>query len=318
MTMDKIGLKLANGKFYPVLEDGSVARKRLVVTTVQDKQRSVQIDLYRGSGETVTGATYIGSLVVEGIPPLAKGEPDIRMDLGLSDDGTLSAYAEESSTHASQSLKVSLSELSEEQKYEIPDFEFGAGHETGQESSFSDEDFGATDELPSEEESVRLLADEEAPPEEEKRRDRRPLLIALAVVVIILLCLGIAYLVYRTATASTRTHTTVTTTQTVTPPPAAAVPPAAQAAPPPPAPAPAAPAPQAAPPAPKPKPAATTPPPAPKKPGVYYRIKWGDTLWNLSYAFYRNPWYFGRIARANHIKNPDLIIAGHRIWIPPR
>jgi nucleoid-associated protein YgaU len=311
MTMDKIGLKLANGKFYPVLEDGSVARKRLVVTTVQDGQLSVQIDLYRGSGETVAGAEYIGSLVVEGIPSMAKGEPDIRMDLGLSSDGTLSAYAEESSTHASQSLKVSLKELSEEQKYEIPDFEFDSSRGSGESPAFSDEDFKITDELPSEEEAVRLLIDEEPPAEDKPRRRRHPLLVILAIVIALILCLGIAFVVYRLTSASA-TQTVAAPEPTVQPSPPT----------PPPAPPPAAVEPQPAaaaapqPPPEPPKPAAASA--SAKRPGVHYHIKWGDTLWNLSYAFYRNPWYFAKIARVNKIRNPDFIIAGHTIWIPPR
>ena len=88
-------------------------------------------------------------------------------------------------------------------------------------------------------------------------------------------------------------------TPAVAPAPAPAPTPAAPASPPPaqPAPPPAAPAPAAG-------------------PGAWYRIKWGDTLWDLSYAYYRNPWYYPRIAKANKIKNPDLIISGTKIWIP--
>ncbi len=50
--------------------------------------------------------------------------------------------------------------------------------------------------------------------------------------------------------------------------------------------------------------------------GVSYRIKRGDTLWDISSTYYRNPWLYPVIARANDIKNPDLIIAGARIYIP--
>ncbi|MDP3178088.1 MAG: LysM peptidoglycan-binding domain-containing protein, partial [Spirochaetaceae bacterium] len=70
------------------------------------------------------------------------------------------------------------------------------------------------------------------------------------------------------------------------------------------------------PPPPPPPPKAEEPPAAPT--GAVYKIKWGDTLWDLSYAYYHNPWLYPRIAKANNIRNPDLIISGAKIRIPPR
>ena len=52
------------------------------------------------------------------------------------------------------------------------------------------------------------------------------------------------------------------------------------------------------------------------KGGVTYRIKRGDTLWDISATYYRNPWLYHKLARANSIRNPDLIFAGTRIYIP--
>ena len=52
--------------------------------------------------------------------------------------------------------------------------------------------------------------------------------------------------------------------------------------------------------------------------GVSYKIRWGDTLWDISEAFYRTPWLYPRIARFNNIRNPDLIIAGSTIKVPPK
>ena len=52
--------------------------------------------------------------------------------------------------------------------------------------------------------------------------------------------------------------------------------------------------------------------------GVEYRIRWGDTLWDIADAFYRNPWLYTRIARHNNIRNPNHIISGTVIRIPPR
>jgi nucleoid-associated protein YgaU len=52
--------------------------------------------------------------------------------------------------------------------------------------------------------------------------------------------------------------------------------------------------------------------------GVPYRVRYGDTLWDIAEAFYRNPWLYPRIAQFNNIRNPDLIIAGTTIRVPPR
>ena len=49
---------------------------------------------------------------------------------------------------------------------------------------------------------------------------------------------------------------------------------------------------------------------------VVYRIKWGDTLWDIADAYYKNPWRYQRIARYNNIRNPDYIISGTTIVIP--
>ncbi|MGP1438073.1 MAG: LysM peptidoglycan-binding domain-containing protein [Treponema sp.] len=54
------------------------------------------------------------------------------------------------------------------------------------------------------------------------------------------------------------------------------------------------------------------------KKAVRYRVRWGDTLWDISGNFYKNPWAYRRIARYNKIKNPHKIIAGTYITIPAR
>lgn len=59
------------------------------------------------------------------------------------------------------------------------------------------------------------------------------------------------------------------------------------------------------------------PPVKPVKPkDINYKIKWGDTLWDISDTYYKNPWRYKYIARYNGIKNPDYIISGTYIAIP--
>ena len=45
--MKTIGIKLADGSFYPILEEGTAKTYQLDLTTVKDGQTKVQIDLYR-------------------------------------------------------------------------------------------------------------------------------------------------------------------------------------------------------------------------------------------------------------------------------
>ncbi|MGD9939909.1 MAG: Hsp70 family protein [Clostridia bacterium] len=331
--MAKIGIRLADGKFYPILEDGEPVKKRLVVTTVKDDQASVQIDVYRKADEDVSGNSYIGSLIIENIPPGAKGSPDIRLDLGLDEHGNLNAYALEEATGEHQTLTVSLRALAEEEKYEIPDFDFQedeAGSGTGYETTIiTDNDSPFDFDIPESEDSgtapaeppssIPFSFEEEAPEDEtEEKKKASPLLIGLLAAVAVIILFGLAYMIFQvTADRAPAAPTAPATVQApATPAPASAAPAAA------PTPAPAVATPAAAPAkATPPASAPASPQVAPggtKAPGVWYKVRWGDTLWDLSIAYYRTPWLYGNIAKANKLANPDLIISGSWIYIPPR
>ncbi len=54
------------------------------------------------------------------------------------------------------------------------------------------------------------------------------------------------------------------------------------------------------------------------KKSVRYRVRLGDTLWDLSEAFYKTPWKYKKIAQYNGIKNPSKIIVNQVITIPAK
>ncbi|MDR3247514.1 MAG: LysM peptidoglycan-binding domain-containing protein, partial [Treponema sp.] len=178
---------------------------------------------------------------------------------------------------------------------------------------------------------------------QEKAAERKspwPLVIVLGILVI-LICLALFFFLIRdrniTGQETAKPGTgSVESARPVTPPPV--TPPAPPVTPPPaPPPAPVAPPPAVVAPAPpviqapaQAKPVVTVsrkrnppvrsykvPATIPKN-GVAYKIRWGDTLWDIAEAFYRNPWLYPRIARYNGIKNPDRIISGRTIRIPPK
>ncbi len=287
-----IGIKVADGSFYPVLEHGFTGTKKLTLTTAKNNQEKVQIDLYRGNGATLSEAHYIGTLTIDNIPPASKGEPEIELLLGIDDDGQLSARASDSRTGESQKFSTTITTASVDQ-FEEPEFEV------------EDTQPGRIDfeEAP--------LTGETYPVTEEDRRERvhakgpNILLLILFVIFGVLLVAAIAYFIYRSIPGPRVPSLSTTGAATV---------PAAQE---PVQPAPVAePAPAAQPAAAAPAPAAVTPPkPAPAG-GVTYRIKRGDTLWDIAATYYRNPWLYPKLAKANSIRNPDLIFAGTRIKIP--
>ena len=117
-----IGIKIADGSYYPVLAEGFTGTKRLTLTTVKGGQDRVQIDLYRGEGHILDNALYIGSLIIENIPPAAQGEPEIELILGLDAKGELTAEASDRSTGECQTFSIGMRTLEEGETYEVPEF----------------------------------------------------------------------------------------------------------------------------------------------------------------------------------------------------
>jgi hypothetical protein len=312
-----IGIKIANGEYYSILEENSSVKKRLILSTVHDNQRSVQIDLYRSLALSMADAQYIGSLVLENIQPKPKGEPSIELVISSNENGDITAEALDLDTGLSgehQILSVSLKSLDEHVKeYEIPDFELEQN-----------------DEPP-----TGLYARAQSIHDKESRKF--PWMVLIIIGIVIVLALAAAWFFFcggrETISAKNSKPAVEQPVPAVQPPPPAAQkteppvtektePPVAQKTEPPLIQAPVSPPPATQP------PVARKRPPAPvssykvpatiPREGVPYTIRWGDTLWDISEAFYRNPWLYPRIARFNNIRNPDHIIAGRTIRVPPR
>jgi len=324
-----IGIKIANGEFYPIMEENSSIKKRLILTTVHDNQPSVQIDLYRSAQGSMPDAQYIGSLVVENIKPKPKGDPSIEMVISSDSNGDIVADAIDLDTGANGEhyvLTVSLKSLDETSRdMDIPDFE-----------------------LETNEEPPSGLYNQASKVRNEKTGSSKAWIFILLAILLILGLLA-AWLFFFGGMDLIRSGSDKPTTQQVVqqepvrqpdpepvfqepvrqpdPEPVRQTEPVQQVITPPPV--------IQAPPVTPPRQQTTTastprasgrnPPVAsynvpatiPRE-GVNYRIRWGDTLWDIAEAFYRDPWQYPRIARFNNISNPNLIISGRTIRIPPR
>jgi LysM repeat protein len=305
----QIGIKLADGHFYPVFDEGFHGKKKLVLTTVRDNQENVQIDLFKGSGDVLYEDTYIGSLVIENIGQAPKGVPEIELNIGIDENGNLDATAYDSKSGEKQSLSVSLESVGEEDMYTIPEFEINQEEPTA----------------PSEEE-VELQAQtivEESPQtvlrgaETEKRRGN-PLLLVLFILLGLIVIAVAGWGIYaglkglpfipgsllsaapaaqNNTTAAPAKETDETSAQVKEEEQEAGQAAAADE--------------QAA-------VKEETEETAETAKGEEYVIVWGDTLWDISRRYYRDPFQYKMLAKVNKIQNPDLIFAKQKIFIPAK
>lgn len=179
--MKTIGIKLADGSFYPILEEGTAKTYQLDLTTVKDGQTKVQIDLYRSESGSMEDAQYVDTLEVSNLVPHPNGEADLHLSVALNEKNELDAKVIDEETGRKSETSVTLVsrtlaeranpanfELSEEQKDsagqekidEIPKIAAGLDEptfaeddfaaETVEDSDFSEPEEGAQAEKPEE------------------------------------------------------------------------------------------------------------------------------------------------------------------------
>ena len=449
--MKTIGIKLADGSFYPVLEDNTPSEKKLELTTAHNNQTKVMVDLYRSATCSMDDAEYVDSLQIENLVARPNGEADIKFTISLDDDNQLSAKIVDSETGNESNTTITLvsrtleerlvtdeygindsnsnkasavaagavaaggllaaaaamrekvkdeTEVEEESVVEnvddgvpfgdetlveeaaveesvsneeipadetiidetfadealaddtitednsgLPDMDFDIPDDTTEtETPEMPDDFFNTDDLDNTEERQETMKDptfdsvspaagglnfdglydeetERGTPaengaDEVKKKTKVPVIICIICAIIcIIATLLILFIIPSKYNLITKKHakeagTTVAIEE---------------------------PAPEAEPiPEPEPEPVVpeakedeiiiiekaeevvpAQPPVAEEKPkNITYKIKWGDTLWDIADTYYKNPWKYKYIARYNGIKNPDYIISGTKIVIP--
>ena len=273
-----IGIKIADGSFYPILDESTQARKKLLLTTVKDMQSEVNIDLYRANGEGIEAAEHIGRIRLENIEAKPKGEADIELILSSDERGNINAQASDVGGEEQQSLSLALEEHEEGPVFEEPDFALEDSYDlqsTLRENGYNNET-----------------------KEEEQTSSKTPrsLFFMIGGLALLLIALLLVFFLVIRPIITEDAAVQITAAEEEEEP--EALPPAE-------------------------KEDAEGPAGTEKQPlapageqGVWYKIAPGDTLWDLSESFYFTPWRFDQIADQNEIKNPDLILAGEKIYIP--
>ena len=453
--MKTIGIKLADGSFYPVLEDNTPSEKKLELTTAHNNQTKVMVDLYRSATCSMDDAEYVDSLQIENLVARPNGEADIKFTISLDEDNQLSAKIVDSETGNESNTTITLvsrtleerlvtdeygindsnsnkagavaagavaaggllaaaaamrekvkdeTEVEEEPVVEnvddgvpfgdetlveeaaveesvsneeisadetiidetfadealaddtitednsgLPDMDFDIPDDTTEtETPEMPDDFFNTDDLDNTEERQETMKDptfdsvspaagglnfdglydeetERGTPaengaDEVKKKTKVPVIICvICAIICIIATLLILFIIPSKYNLITKKHAKEAGTTVAIEEPAPEAEPVPEPVP-----------------EPEPEPVVpeakedeiiiiekaeevvpAQPPVAEEKPkNITYKIKWGDTLWDIADTYYKNPWKYKYIARYNGIKNPDYIISGTKIVIP--
>ncbi|MBO6177346.1 MAG: LysM peptidoglycan-binding domain-containing protein [Treponema sp.] len=106
--MKQIGIKLADGTFYPILNEGTAETKTLNLTTVQDNQTTVHVDLYRSESGSMDDAEYVDTLEIKQLNPHENGEPTLNLEISLDEKNELSAKINDPETGKNGETQVTL------------------------------------------------------------------------------------------------------------------------------------------------------------------------------------------------------------------
>ena len=118
----KIGIKLADGTFYPIMEDGVPQKKLMELTTVQDNQTTASIDLYRSESGTMDDAEYVESLELSELVPHPGGETSISFTIQLDENNMLSAEVVDSESGKTSATQANLVNLPSDQRRDSSDY----------------------------------------------------------------------------------------------------------------------------------------------------------------------------------------------------
>lgn len=121
--MKQIGIKLADGSFYPIMEDGKSCAKNLGLTTVSDNQTRVIVDLYRSKTGTMEDAEYVDSIQLDNLNAHPNGSLDINLNIGLDENGKLHAKMNDPETGNASGADVTLVSRTLEERLEPTNYE---------------------------------------------------------------------------------------------------------------------------------------------------------------------------------------------------
>jgi len=111
VTPLSLGIETLGGVFTKLIESNTTIPKRASQTfsTAQDSQPSVEINILQGERPMAKDNRSVGRFVLDGIPPMRRGEAQIEVTFDIDANGILNVSAKENKTGKQQSIRIEAS-----------------------------------------------------------------------------------------------------------------------------------------------------------------------------------------------------------------
>jgi molecular chaperone DnaK len=111
VTPLSLGIETMGGVSTKIIESNTTIPKRAsqVFSTAADNQPSVEIHILQGERAMAKDNRIIGRFMLDGIPPMRRGEPQIEVTFDIDANGILSVSAKETRTGKQQSIRIEAS-----------------------------------------------------------------------------------------------------------------------------------------------------------------------------------------------------------------
>ncbi|MEX2514899.1 MAG: molecular chaperone DnaK [Candidatus Paceibacterota bacterium] len=118
VTPLSLGIETMGGVFTELIEANTTipTSRSKTFSTAQDNQTSVEIHVLQGERSMASDNKSLGRFVLEGIPPAARGKPQIEVEFDINADGILNVSAKDNNSGKEQSIKIEAnSDLSDDE-----------------------------------------------------------------------------------------------------------------------------------------------------------------------------------------------------------
>jgi molecular chaperone DnaK len=111
VTPLSLGIETLGGVFTKLIERNTTVptKKSQVFSTAEDNQAAVTIRVFQGEREMATDNKLLGQFDLVGIPPAARGTPQIEVTFDIYANGIVNVSAKDKSTGKEQQIKIQAS-----------------------------------------------------------------------------------------------------------------------------------------------------------------------------------------------------------------